>query len=524
MAINFKELRDDPEAYIMSHWNEQEKKCDFTKEELAVLLTKGNGIVTEDEVFLVGAEIKTEAEKNAEGYAEKLNEGAEKNAKRYAGARLGAGTNAAVISMLITNVPEYAPELKRLNDKNKEYEILQHLVGKVRRILTVYETPEMDTTTNQNFKEKVLLPIKATIDAYLEKLTPIHNTEALRGLASTMFNDRSKVLSFEKEALKVIPKPADPKKQSNLLKEYGLMGKLKQVANIPRVDEWLEADKWVGFSLKAVDGRNLESILHENEKSWRKHGERFLTPEVALAIMHQIYVAHGQMARENVFYQDDQLGNIMVDFKNGTVYIIDLGKAEEVLPGKKTIDEIGGDVRYYSPEVMKNLKRLGPGKYIGAAPYHHKTPFWALGVVDFLLKTNEFPFHGDGSTQQQFEILKRNIISGKYHNPRSLNPAWTKREVELTTGRTLLIEPDERGNQEDKAIKEKDAKYIIPSYDYMADITRDLLKARVGNKPVIDVIHDGLTSHMQQERADFYKGLKKGSSPIKKPARVDLDE
>lgn len=147
--------------------------------------------------------------------------------------------------------------------------------------------------------------------------------------------------------------------------------------------------------------------------------------EQASTIMKQLTSAIAYMHDKNIIHRDIKFENIMFESKHpdAAVKLIDFGLSKKYLKKNRVLVDRVGTIYTMAPEVLK-------GKYT------NKADMWSLGVVAYILLTQELPFWG----------LTRQEIAQKIQNEEILfnSPAWTHKSQEAQTFVKSLLNKNQK--------------------------------------------------------------------------------
>lgn len=133
---------------------------------------------------------------------------------------------------------------------------------------------------------------------------------------------------------------------------------------------------------------------------------------MAVNYIHKNSIVHRDIKPENVIFQNE---------KELRLKLIDFGTAQKFVPGQFMIQQYGTPY-YMAPEVIKGC-------------YNEKCDLWSVGVILYILLTNEPPFQGDTDA----EILHI-IVSFKTFMFEQ--PAWKSRSIGAMDLVKKLLQPD----------------------------------------------------------------------------------
>ncbi|HME87058.1 MAG TPA: protein kinase [Candidatus Nanoarchaeia archaeon] len=304
-----------------------------------------------------------------------------------------------------------------------------------------------------------------TIRGEIKKTQPFHDNEETRRLTG--------IPHLRKLAFKFLPKDriaGEPESEAEFVKEYSILQNLRH-QNIPGFVEAVRSPTGIGYFADLVDGRTIEEIIDESEDWWRKPANgparTHLPPEVVLAITTQFYDTLAYLHKRKIYYPDIQQGNIMLGF-DGLVNLIDFGFADEITPGKTTLESGGANEDFMPREIIMHLQEKGgnskkygheilPGHDI---PLHTGSNIGSTATLTYLLMCNAYPFTGD-----TFPRLRDAIMNKTPTDPRQLNSDYSKDEVEEIYTKPARKEVEKR-----------------PTAPEMAYVSRSLLEKRLAKK------------------------------------------
>jgi tetratricopeptide (TPR) repeat protein/predicted Ser/Thr protein kinase len=188
--------------------------------------------------------------------------------------------------------------------------------------------------------------------------------------------------------------------------------------NIVPVYDLGEVDGQPFFSMRYVEGRRLDEVLHDGPLDGR--GAVALLGPVARAVDY----AHGR----NVIHRDIKPRNILLD-TSGRPYVADFGLAKSFVAAQELTgtQEVVGTPAYMSPEQSR-----------GPAGVDHRTDVYSLGATLYELLTGRPPFRAATPVETQRQVIENEPVP-----PRQLNPA-VARDLETVCLKCLRKDPDER--------------------------------------------------------------------------------
>jgi len=294
---------------------------------------------------------------------------------------------------------------------------------------------------NPRHNETNILYLKAADEIFnkaLRKTQPAHNDAELEKLTSQAGIARPS--SFELLVLKWFRPVGEQKLAAVRTIAEAEQEKLYDVSHgrVPRpVGNLIEGKGAYGFLMKYLDAKPLSRVV--NDPYFANEGEKIVPQPVTLAIMAQMTETLADLIDQDILQLDVQQNNFLIDMRTGKLYAIDLGLAERITEGKKTISgQVGGDPRYMSPEIIKELEmfdknlRIIPGHEV---PLEQKSPVNSIGNMFYRLATSKFAF---GNDINDFDGIKSRKEIGSYvdaatelANKQGLKKHYTRREFEL---------------------------------------------------------------------------------------------
>jgi WD40 repeat protein len=191
----------------------------------------------------------------------------------------------------------------------------------------------------------------------------------------------------------------------------------------PHIVPILEAGEHDGllyYSMKLVDGRNLQECLEEFRA--RPAAIARLVARIAEAIHH----AHTR----GVLHRDLKPSNILVD-EQGEPHVIDFGLAKR--PGQVSAVETTAGTPMGTPSYMAPEQALGRRDEITTATDVH-----GLGTVLYALLTRQAPFHASSAAE-----ALRLVVETEPRRPRAVDPR-VDRDLETICLKCLEKEPGRR--------------------------------------------------------------------------------
>lgn len=180
-----------------------------------------------------------------------------------------------------------------------------------------------------------------------------------------------------KNALKVIPaaKAADVEDEVKLQKQVQ-PNKFAVKVN----EDWTDSKGDRLIAMELLPDGDLFDAISPMAKGRGKYKAHLIFHDLidGLQTIHQKRVMHGDIKPENIFC-DAHVSPVVCKFG-------DFGLSQEFVPGRKTLSAASGTPDYASPEIWKADSHH---KYIGP-----EVDVWAMGVMLFMMLTNNFPFYG----------------------------------------------------------------------------------------------------------------------------------
>ena len=187
--------------------------------------------------------------------------------------------------------------------------------------------------------------------------------------------------------------------------------------NIAPIYEVGERDGWCYFSMKFVEGGQLDEVVRRTPMSIRQ------AAEVVAKVARTVHYAH----KHGILHRDIKPGNILVD-KNGEPHLTDFGLAQLV----ETESTVTGTLEVLgTPSYMAPCQAAGEHTKLSKA-----TDVYGLGAVFYQLLTSRPPFAGATS----YETI-RLVLETEPRPPRRLNP---RVDGELSTICLKCLEKDPR--------------------------------------------------------------------------------
>ncbi len=382
-------------------------------------------------------------------------------------------------------IAEYQDHLRLIGSINK---MKRQIYNELHRTLPVYNDTDLKKIWEEHIPEDDRTPYFPFGIAALKWLGPRWNTE------------KNELMPVSEES-------------KNIFKhEFALQSEL-QHENIPStIGNFIETEKkGIGYLTNYVDGMSLENLLREEKLAkddetkdetiwWRKDGEKYISPSIALSMIYQLLNGFSYLQKKNFHHGDIQRGNMIVG-ADGFVNITDFGLAEELKDGER-LTRVGGDAKYFSPEVMSELTAKEEGGYQlkdheKGITFNSKSTVYSLGGLSAAIMLGEHPFIG-----HTFEEIQKKIISGKIDDIRKVNPLYTKEEKEILD-RMLVLNPDKRS-----------------SLDEMLNRVGDALRKREGNKPATAILKEFMQGYDEDRR----RGFSYQEKEVKKSFGSDEDE
>jgi len=177
-----------------------------------------------------------------------------------------------------------------------------------------------------------------------------------------------------------------------------------------------ETKELVYFVMKFIEGRSLESVLHDGQ----------LAIGVTQVVLNQVASALAYAHRKGVVHRDVKPANIMLD-EDGWAIVTDFGIAKvQVAQNLTATGTAIGTPTYMSPEQFHNKAITG------------KSDQYSLGIVAYELLLGRKPFDGDTYA----EIITQHLFT-PVPNLRELRPDLPE-NMAAAVQRMLAKNPDER--------------------------------------------------------------------------------
>lgn len=189
--------------------------------------------------------------------------------------------------------------------------------------------------------------------------------------------------------------------------------------NILPVYEVGQETHWHYFSMRLVDGGNLEGLIGRTPMPQRDAAKMMAT------VAHAIHHAH----QHGILHRDLKPANILIDSR-GEPHISDFGLAKRLgkSSGPTRSGAIMGTPGYMSPE-----QASGQTRNVTTA-----ADVYSLGAILYEMLTGQPPFDG----QSTLDVLKK-VVEQEPVRPRSVNPALS-RELEAICLKCLEKNPSRR--------------------------------------------------------------------------------
>ena len=369
--------------------------------------------------------------------------------------KVGSGAKGHVYRVLWSLFPgEKAKDLSSIVKPCLPYVTRQHFAELLLR-------KDEEKSKDPNRFGKVLDDIAidtAVVKGELRWTNPIHNQTELRQLIGSP--------DYKLLILKFITRRMmkdEPGSVKDFLKEASMLMKVGDPTGnpgIPRFVKFIETPKGMGYLAGYADGPTWSSMLGTDENWWRETPNGYkahLDPKVALVKAINLHNTLAHIQQRGVYYGDVKDDNLIAGFDGGD-YLLDFGFTEEVTPGKKILEEVGGNELLYSPEIIQALfeERNERGQISGFSakegkpiPYHPRSTVWAAGVLGWWLAggdTKEYPFQ----PERTFEKLKHSIMYKPHTDPRFIHTKnikespFTDDEIDWMANFALRKDPDKR--------------------------------------------------------------------------------
>ncbi len=198
--------------------------------------------------------------------------------------------------------------------------------------------------------------------------------------------------------------------------------------------------------MEYVDGRSVQEILQQE-----RYLDSALCAYIALCTAKALAYAHGK----NVVHRDIKPANVLVS-RDGEVKLADFGIA--------TSREIASDLTSEGM-TLGTPSYMAPEQFADSRTVDGRADFYSLGVMLYEMLTGHKPFPGRFSPE-----LIRTIESGRYKNPRRINPAVP---AELARIIRMVLRPDPRK-------RKADPDEIIPRLErFLGQFDESAVKARL---------------------------------------------
>ena len=182
------------------------------------------------------------------------------------------------------------------------------------------------------------------------------------------------------------------------------------------------------ISLEEQDGMPcliMEDIFAESLRSIVDSGR--LPLEAAIFAGWQTALALGELAKRKIVHKDINPSNIIANFKERRVQVIDFGISTKVSKTEDYIDlseEFAGTISYISPEQTGRVN----------SRVDYRSDFFSLGVTLYELLTGTLPFDGENHSKTIYKIITQSPKP-----PRIINPSIPEQLSELVM---ILLEKD----------------------------------------------------------------------------------
>lgn len=233
-------------------------------------------------------------------------------------------------------------------------------------------------------------------------------------------------------ALKLARRPTHESEHAefnNFLEESRILSALDHPRILPVLDHGITSDGRQYIVSKFLAGGNLEQRIETQP----------LTIPAALRVVREIADALQHAHQNGLFHRDVKLANILFD-DLGNPYLADFGIALRDAERRERANSIAGSPVFMSPEQIRTSDASIDGR----------TDIWSLGVVLYVLLTNQYPFPGGA-----LDVLFREILERHPQPPRQLN-ANVSRELEQLVLRCLEKDVSKRFASAAELVEELD--------------------------------------------------------------------
>ena len=163
--------------------------------------------------------------------------------------------------------------------------------------------------------------------------------------------------------------------RNDLTQEIDILSKLTPHPNIVAFNGTQRTVKGDGILLEYLEGRDLFSLLEEEETLFESQ---------ARDILRQVLSAVQSLHSQGVVHRDIKLENVFISTKS-SVKVLDFGLSTFVTEDT-SLSELSGTPSYLAPEMInKSLHPTGSG-------YGRPVDVWACGVLLYVMISGTFPF------------------------------------------------------------------------------------------------------------------------------------
>ena len=256
--------------------------------------------------------------------------------------------------------------------------------------------------------------------------------------------------SHDKMTDRTVAKGVIRKKESHetlekFIEEARITASLEHPNIIPVYDLGLTADKDPYFTMKMVEGDDLQKIidrLNEGEAKATEFYDLDRILEVFLKVCDAIEYAHSK----NIVHLDIKPANIQVGLY-GEVLVCDWGLARELKEGAVQEAEQGSDVTDSSIDMtMDGYIKGSPGfmapEQISAevAPRTKKTDIYSLGCLLYTMLTLKSPIKDGPLDEMLKQTLSGDIIDAEKRSPSRSTPA----SLSAVITKAIEVKPEDR--------------------------------------------------------------------------------
>lgn len=157
-------------------------------------------------------------------------------------------------------------------------------------------------------------------------------------------------------------------------------------------------------------------------KKYIENNKEQMTVRRCLEIIFQIASGVRILHEEGITHRDLKPGNVLIH--EGKIKITDFGLAMDQINMESEV----GTLLYMAPEIIS----------LSVDKYCNKVDIWSLGVILFMMLTEQFPFID--LTKKQ---IKRKILTEEYKTPKRFKKIWT-RDLKNLLKKCFEKNPEER--------------------------------------------------------------------------------